>query len=298
MELRTATDREIASQPQMWARGLEFTDRVRDLLIAPGERVLAIGCGTSAFVSQVYAHLRENAGFGETDWALASEMPTRRRYDRVIAITRSATTTEVVDALAALAPGARRIGVIAVPGQRIDDYLDDRILLDWADETSVVQTRFPTTLITMIRAAVGLDVSASIAQCEAAVVDPLPVVASDFDHLVFLGTGWTLGLAHEAALKTRESAQAWAESYPAMDYRHGPIAVAGPRSLVWMFGEPPAGLVDDVRATGATVVTDSLDPLVQLVRAQRLGVDLADSRGLNPDTPRALSRSVVLTTGN
>ena len=39
----------------------------------------------------------------------------------------------------------------------------------------------------------------------------------------------------------RESAQAWAESYPAMDYRHGPIAVAGAKSLVWIFGDAAPG---------------------------------------------------------
>src|SRR3712207_7559300 len=44
----------------------------------------------------------------------------------------------------------------------------------------------------------------------------------------FLGRGWTIGLANEAALKLRESAQAWTESYPAMEYRHGPISITAP----------------------------------------------------------------------
>jgi glucosamine--fructose-6-phosphate aminotransferase (isomerizing) len=79
-----------------------------------------------------------------------------------------------------------------------------------------------------------------------------------------------------------------------MDYRHGPIAVAGPSSLVTMFGTPPEGLVAAVEATGATVLTDDRDPLAQLVRAQRLAVTLAGSRGLDPDNPRALTRSVIL----
>jgi glucosamine 6-phosphate synthetase-like amidotransferase/phosphosugar isomerase protein len=79
-----------------------------------------------------------------------------------------------------------------------------------------------------------------------------------------------------------------------MDYRHGPIAVAGPRTVVTMFGAPPEGLVDAVRETGAAVVTDDLDPLAQLVRAQRMAVSLAASRGLDPDNPRALTRSVIL----
>ena len=69
----------------------------------------------------------------------------------------------------------------------------------------------------------------------------------------FLGTGWTVGLASEAALKLRESARLWAESYPAMEYRHGPIAVSGPGGLVWRFGPAPDGLADGVAATGGTM---------------------------------------------
>jgi glucosamine 6-phosphate synthetase-like amidotransferase/phosphosugar isomerase protein len=43
------------------------------------------------------------------------------------------------------------------------------------------------------------------------------------------------------------------------------------------------------------VVTSSLDPLAQLVQVQRLAVAAATARGLDPDHPRALTRSVVLT---
>jgi len=31
----------------------------------------------------------------------------------------------------------------------------------------------------------------------------------------------------------------WAEAYQAMDYRHGPIAIAAPRRAVWAFGDIP-----------------------------------------------------------
>ncbi len=285
---------EIASQPQTWAQALTLVPEARDLLAAPGERVLALGCGTSAFVAQAYATLRERAGLGETDWAYGSEPPVARRYDRVVAITRSGTTTEILDALRELPTGTRRVGVTAVVGEPVDALLDERLLLDFADETSVVQTRFPTTLLTVMRAALGYDVEASLADVVTAVDSPLPLDVTEHDHFVFLGSGWTIGLAHEAALKIREAAQAWSESYPAMDYRHGPIAVARRGSLVTMFGTPPVGLVDAVRATGATVLTDDLDPLAQLVRAQRLAVALAESRGLDPDNPRALTRSVIL----
>jgi glucosamine 6-phosphate synthetase-like amidotransferase/phosphosugar isomerase protein len=114
------------------------------------------------------------------------------------------------------------------------------------------------------------------------------------DHVVVLGHGWTVGLAHEGALKLREAAQLPAESYPAMEYRHGPIALAGPRSLVWILGSPDPAVAADVAATGATVVTAELDPLAELIRIQRTAVACAAARGLDPDRPRNLTRSVVL----
>ena len=288
------TEVEIASQPELWIRAAEQAPEFADLLAAPGERILAIGCGTSAFVAQAYALLREGAGLGETDWAYASEAPTHRAYDRIVAITRSGTTTEVLDALRSVPAGVRRVGITGVTGEPVDGLIDDRIWLDYADEQSVVQTRFPTTLLTAMRAAVGEDPSSSIADASKVLSEPLPVDVESFDHFVFLGTGWRMALAHEAALKIREAAQAWSESYPAMDYRHGPIAVATERSVVYFFGTPPVGLVAGVQATGATVIADDIDPLAQLVRAQRLAVELALDKGLNPDTPRALTRSVVL----
>src|SRR4051812_25566420 len=115
-----ATTDETLSQPDVWATAIDRVAESRDSLTAPGERVLAIGCGTSAFVAQAYANLREAAGFGETDWAFASEAPVRRPYDRVIAFPRSGTTTEILDALRAVAPGTRRVAVTAVAGQPVE----------------------------------------------------------------------------------------------------------------------------------------------------------------------------------
>jgi fructoselysine-6-P-deglycase FrlB-like protein len=287
--LMTATEAEILSQPDLWSTAAAMSV---PSLAAPGERVLAVGCGTSAFVALAYAVLREQAGLGETDWGYGLEAPLTREYDRVVVISRSGTTTEVIDVLRVL-PDTPTVLVTAVAGSPAAEVADEVIVLDYADETSVVQTRFPTTVLTLVRAACGYDVAPSIADCVTAVtrtgVDPRP-----FGHFVFLGTGWTVGLAHEAALKIRESAQCWSESYPAMEYRHGPVAVATPDTLVWIFGPAPEGLVETVTATGATVHTSDLDPLADLVLAQRLALDLALDRGLDPDHPRALSRSIIL----
>jgi fructoselysine-6-P-deglycase FrlB-like protein len=291
MPSMTLTEDEIRSQPALWRR--VAAQPVPDFLTDRGRRMLVIGCGTSAFMAMSYAVLREQAGFGETDWAYASEVPAGRHYETLLALTRSGTTTEIADAVQAV-EADRRVMLTAVPGGPLASLVDHSVVLDFADEQSIVQTRFPTTSLTWLRTGLGDDPAPTIADGEAALAGSLPVDPSAFEHFVFLGAGWTVGLAHEAALKMRESAQAWAESYPAMDYRHGPIAVAGPRSLVWMFGTPPPGLLEQVESTGARVVTSALDPLAQLVQAQRLAVSAAAARGLDPDRPRALTRSVVL----
>jgi fructoselysine-6-P-deglycase FrlB-like protein len=286
------TESEIQSQPDLWRRVAR--EQAPAALTARGDRMLVIGCGTSAFVAMSYAVLREQAGYGETDWAYASEIPPLRRYDTVLAITRSGTTTEVVEAVQRLDSG-KKVALSAVAGGPLSGLVDEQVTLDFADEASIVQTRFPTTALTLLRVGLGHDVNGSIDDGETAVDGGLPVDPTAHQHFVYLGTGWTVGLAHEAALKMREAAQAWSESYPAMDYRHGPIAVAGPSSLVWMLGAPPSGLTEQIVATGATVVTSDLDPLAQLIQTQRSAVAVARARGLDPDAPRGLTRSVVLT---
>ena len=101
-------------------------------------------------------------------------------------------------------------------------------------------------------------------------------------------------MAAEAALKLREASRTWAESYPAMEYRHGPISVSDENTVVWALGEIPAGLLADARRTGAEVIASDADPLVALIGAQRLAAALAERKGIDPDQPRALSRSVIL----
>ncbi|MFJ2865561.1 SIS domain-containing protein [Kitasatospora sp. NPDC087314] len=281
---------EIASQPECWRRASEAG--VAGLPRA-GERVAVIGCGTSLYVAQAYASLRETAGLGETDAFAASEYPAARRYDRLLAITRSGTTTEVLDALtrAQDLPTVAITGDLATPVSAVAQSVVD---LEFADEKSVVQTRFATTVLALLRSHLGLAPADLSAQAQRALTEPLPEGATEVKQITFLGAGWTIGLANEAALKLREASGSWAEAYPAMEYRHGPISITGPESLVWFFGDPPAGLVDEVLATGARVSATSLDPMADLIRAQRLAVERAELDGLDPDRPRNLTRSIVL----
>jgi fructoselysine-6-P-deglycase FrlB-like protein len=285
---------EIASQPAMWRRAADLLPAVAAQLPAPGERVAVVGCGTSFYIADAFARAREARGRGETDAFVASEMPVERRYDRVIALSRSGTTTEVVRCLSSLPAGTRSLAISAAAASPVVEGASDALLLAFADEQSIVQTRFATTALALLRAHLGEDLRPAVADAETALAGPIGVDPAEFEHFVVLGHGWTVGLAAEAALKFREAGRAWVESYPAMEFRHGPISVAGPGTLVWFVGPAPADLAADVRATGATVMESTIDPMAELVRLQRAAVALAQARGLDPDRPQHLTRSVVL----
>ncbi|WP_328869406.1 SIS domain-containing protein [Streptomyces sp. NBC_00287] len=290
----THVEEELAGQPECWARAATQAAAHGGALPAPGERVAIVGCGTSYFMAQSAAALREGAGQGETDAFAASEFPRLRAYDRVVALSRSGTTTEVLELLRELRGRTRTTAITADPETPVMAAADDVVVLDYADERSVVQTRFATTALTLLRAHLGLHTDTVVADARAALDAPLPEGLVDSTQFTFLGRGWTVGLAHEAALKMREAAQAWTESYPAMEYRHGPISITTHGTATWMLGEPPEGLEEQVRATGGTWVAGTLDPLAELIRAQRLAVAVARARGLDPDRPRHLTRSVIL----
>lgn len=297
MEPGALTNEEIRSQPGVWRRAASRAAELSALLPSPGGRLAVVGCGTSYFVAQAFAAAREARGQGETDAFPASEMPMGRRYDGMLAISRSGTTTEVARLIRAQRGRQPIVAVTAVRDTPVFEAADAVVLLDFADERSVVQTRFATGTLALLRAVLGENVETAAGDGERALALTPPATGPDHSHFVFLGCGWTVGIANEAALKMREAAGAWAESYPAMEYRHGPISIAGPGSAVWAFGDVPGDVVRDVEATGATVVRNELDPLAQLILAQRTAVARATAAGRDADHPHQLTRSVVLEDG-
>src|SRR4029077_21108464 len=139
---------EVASQPACWrqaarpapggagtppapgGRGAE----VAGTLPAGGERVAVAGCGPSWFMAQPYAAAREAAGHGETDAFAASEMPTHRRYDRVLVLSRSGTTTEIRQLLDRLRGAVPTVAITAGLPNPVSDAAGATVDLSFADE--------------------------------------------------------------------------------------------------------------------------------------------------------------------
>ncbi|MFE7223500.1 SIS domain-containing protein [Nocardioides sp. NPDC057577] len=286
---------EVASQPANWLAARETAERFTASLPQAGEKVAVVGCGTSLYMAQAYAALREEQGHGITDAWTPTEARIDRGYDRLLAITRSGTTTEVVDLLAQVEGRIPATVISSSPGTPALEVAEP-ILMPEVDEKSVVQTRFATTTLALLRWHLGEDLSLAAEQAqriiEAGESSFGPALTAD--QLTFVGRGWTNGVAQEAALKLRESAQLWTESYPMMEYRHGPLSISAPGRVVWAFGDLVPGFAEDVAVTGADLMHADVDPLADLVRVHLLCLARARRAGLDPDAPRNLTRSIIL----
>lgn len=293
-KFETHLEAELRSQPEMWRRAAELASS-QIALPKKDERVAVLGCGTSWFVAQAYAAVRESKGIGVTDAFSASEAPLATRdYDAVVLLSRSGTTSELIDIAQNYTGSARLISVVGDADSPLPGLTSETVAVDFADEQSVVQTRFATSSLALFRSSVGDSIEQVAAQAEVLLDEELPDYLLQSDQMTFLGTGFGVGIAHEAALKLRESAQAWTESYPAMEYRHGPKAITADGRVVWAFGEIPDGLEAEVKSMGGQFEHKDVDPMADLVRAHRVALARALALGLNPDQPRNLTRSVIL----
>jgi fructoselysine-6-P-deglycase FrlB-like protein len=298
----TSLRAEIYSQPDCWSIAVEESARYGGCLPARGERVGVIGCGTSLYIARAYAFLREQAGQGVTDAWPGSEARLGRGYDRIVAITRSGTTTEILATLDEYhhAGGTAPVTVITATEGSPVQARGQAITLSEFDEASVVQTRFATSALALLRAHLGEDLTAAIAQAKEILAEPQGeqerslAAVRGADQVSFVGMGLGAGLAEEAALKLREATQSWSESYYATEYRHGPISIAQPGRVVWALGPLVAGFERDVAQTGAHLEHRDIDPMAELVRVHLLCLLRAADLGLDPASPRNLTRAVIL----
>ncbi len=154
-------------------------------------------------------------------------------------------------------------------------------------------------------------------------INQLSELFADKQHTLFLGRGIQYPIAMEGALKLKEISYIHAESYPAGELKHGPLALVDEHMPIVAVA-PNDGLIDklksnleEVRARGAQLVifadenisikTDDaitvlpvssvdeiLAPIVYTIPLQLLSYHVALIKGTDVDQPRNLAKSVTV----
>lgn len=295
-------EEDIRSTPDILRRTHERVAAARAALGVRLEGPLALlGCGSSYCAALAAAAVYERERGAPAQAIVASDYLPRAGWTHV-AISRTGKTTELVEAMKrARGVGAPVLLLVGEEGSPAAQVADAVLPLEFAAEEGVIQTRFVSAAVAALSALIhGEEADATTLpkrmERSLTAFDPTPLLR--FDHVVFLGRGQGYGLARAAAVNLQETALLVPEAHQTLDYRHGPIAAADARTLVWSLDAPgdveSEAVLDDVRRTGATVYVSGDDPLITMAQAQLTALRKAQASGLDPATPRHLARAVVL----
>jgi glucosamine--fructose-6-phosphate aminotransferase (isomerizing) len=142
-------------------------------------------------------------------------------------------------------------------------------------------------------------------------------------HALFLGRGIQWPVAMEGALKLKEISYIHAESYPAGELKHGPLAlvdadmpvvavapndelleklksnlqeVQARGGQLFVFADANAGFSDQegIRVINVPHVPDVIAPIIYTIPLQLLSYHVAVMKGTDVDQPRNLAKSVTV----
>jgi len=149
------------------------------------------------------------------------------------------------------------------------------------------------------------------------------VESRSFSDFVFLAQGPLFGIASECMLKVTESSSSYAQVFHSLEFRHGPKSIVGPQMLItFVMSETSydaeVELLEEMKALGAAtmVIANRVDnraqrasdfaielglqspeyarPAAFVIWGQLYGVYNGLKKGLNPDSPKNLTRVVEL----
>jgi glutamine---fructose-6-phosphate transaminase (isomerizing) len=315
---KSVTETVIREQFPFWQTALHLP-----VPILNAGTIVLTGCGTSYYLAQSLAcaynsHGQRAIAVPGAEWALRPECYLSDCSDvLVIGLSRSGTTTETVQAItASRARGWSTFAVSCEKGSEILLEADRGLHLPThAGEGIVMSVSASLMLLGGLRA-VGIAVPDAVITAGQAGLEQMDAGAALLQgrsHFVYLGAGANYGIATEGSLKLQEMSLSFSQSFHPMEYRHGPISLIDRHSVVVMLysddtQEAEAKVAADVQAKGARVigingpgdlrinlgVTGLQATLAVLPALQIMGEYVALLKGINTETPRHLTKVVVL----
>ena len=328
------TFKEIQEQPELLKKVLNKEKEIKKILpLTDRERITFIGCGSSYYLPMAVAyHVRRKMNipaYAFTGFGTFRYPNTRFEKNKdyfIIAISRSGESSETVSALESFKDKThfKTASVTCEAGSTITKLADASLILEFVKEKSIVMTQSTTSMILSLQIAMedkGLEV---IPELLKEVLDNASdsfdrLNLNEFEHFIYLGYDEYLGIANEGALKIREMALSNSETYETLEYRHGPKSLVTKGSLIFFLPSSESfkeeeRLGKEMRQLGATTVnispwnsdafdlwvdtkldvTDRSDMVVRLVPLQIVAFKKAIQKGVNPDKPINLTKSVRL----
>ena len=297
------------------------------------QHVILTGCGSAYYAAAMGALWLRSRVDAWVEVLPASELHAGLRnlggQTLVIALTQSGETADVVDALhVAQSWGATTAAIVNAESSTVARMVDYVVPLLADVERSVLATK---SFLAMVVRALQLTRSASAStellaaalpevetalSCEA-IHDVARRVAAG-DHGITLGKGVGYAVALEGALKIKEGSYVHAEAFLTGELKHGPLALVTDGLPCMLYAIAPREVSSasvashEIRSRGGYAIgigpfrsgdADHVLPILDLgdatvlpaiVVAQRIGYEVALARGVDPDYPRNLAKSVTV----
>jgi glutamine---fructose-6-phosphate transaminase (isomerizing) len=266
------TRRAIFLEPE-WLRSVP-TDRQ-----LPEGRVLHTGCGTSF-------HAAQTGGWAEQ----ALELVLRpREADALLVVSHEGDTELSLEAARAFDGPVWLI--TGKPESPLGELADEVVVATPEVEKSWCHTVSYTCAVAALAALHGEDIAWLPDAVSRALEDREPVSAHERWLVAGAGRDWPT--AQEAVLKLREGAHVAAEAHHTEQLLHGHLAAIDESVRAFVLegegraAERAQGAVAALRELGCEVtLVPTVHPVVDIVRFQLLTLDLAESRGVDPDPIR------------
>jgi glutamine---fructose-6-phosphate transaminase (isomerizing) len=266
------TKRAIFAQPE-WLRAVPTDRRL------PEGRVLHTGCGTSF-------HAAQTGGWAAQALELVLQP---READALVVVSHEGETELSLEAARAF--GGPVWLITGKPESPLGELADEVVVATPEVERSWCHTVSYTCAVAALAALHGEDVAWLPDAVAGALEQREPV--SDHERWLVAGAGRDWPTAQEAVLKLREGTHVAAEAHHTEQLLHGHLAAIDESVRAFVLegegraAERASGAVAALQELGCEVtLVPTVHPVVDIVRFQLLTLDLAESRGVDPDPIR------------
>lgn len=312
------------------------------------DKLWILGCGTSSHAGLLATYLMEDFAHFPATIEIASEAryrtPLLTPKTLVIAVSQSGETADLLAAVRETKKyGCKTLGICNVKNSTLARGADGLIFLNAGPEISVCSTKAFTAQLTIFillslyfadlrKVKIPLDIYNELLKIPSHIqqildrkeeIQKIAKKYAAFNDFIFLGRRYMLPTAMESALKLKEISYVNANSYPAGELKHGPIALLNPKLPVIAFcaniqtRDKIASNLMEVKARKSPVfaiapenfqeiktiaddvfyVPPTMDPLAPFSSAvvgQLFAYYIAKERGNDIDQPRNLAKSVTV----